>query len=239
MKFLDYITQKVNDSPDVKLEEIIHQSGGVENVYLIYVDILKGFCDQGPLSSDRLKEMVQPVVHLTNQLMVKGIPEQNLVFLNDHHTEQSVEFDMFAPHCKQNTIEAEVVNELKPIYEKQGVQVYHKNATNGMFGVNREGTRFFEWLDQVFEKENSTFLVVGVCTDLCIYQNALGIRLYANQKNVETNVIVPITHVKTYDTSIEQAEQLNIYPHDGNFMDVAFLYHMKMNGVKVVSTIHG
>lgn len=238
MDFLNYITKKVNDSPQLSLEELIKESGGVENIYLIYVDILKGFCEQGPLASDRVKEMVKPVVTLSEQLIEKGIPSENLIFLNDYHADDAVEFTSFASHCRRNTTEAEVVDALKPFYEKEGVQIYHKNATSGMFGVNQDGIRFFEWLEQTFAKGKSTFLLVGDCTDLCIYQNAMGIRLFANEKNISSvDVIVPITHVKTYDISIEKANQLGIYAHDADFMDVVFLYHMKMNGVNVVSTI--
>lgn len=238
MNFFNYMTKKVKQAPSLSLEELIQASGGIQNLYLIYVDILKGFCEEGPLASERVNEMVKPVVDLSETCISKGIPSENLIFLNDYHPEDAVEFAAFAPHCQRSSSEAEVVDALKPIYEQDGVQVYRKNATNGMFGVNREGVPFFEWLEHIFKKEKSTFVVVGDCTDLCIYQNAMGIRLFANERNASSvDVIVPISHVRTYDVSIEQAEQLNIYAHDADFMDVVFLYHMQLNGVKIVSTI--
>src|SRR5690606_15034215 len=131
-------------SPQVSLDDLIQNSGGIEKIYLVYVDILKGFCEEGPLASDRVNEMVKPVVSLSNRLIDKGLPAENLIFLNDNHTDDAVEFSAFAPHCKRNTKESEVVDALKPFYEKEGVQVYHKNATSGMFGVNQDGLRFFE-----------------------------------------------------------------------------------------------
>lgn len=238
MDFLNYVTKNVKESPQLSLDELIQKSGGIENVYLVYVDILKGFCEQGPLASDRVKEMVEPVAELSQQLIDKGLPAENLIFLNDYHVDDAVEFSSFASHCRRNTAESEVVDELKPYYEKEGVQIFRKNATTGMFGVNQDGIRFFEWLERVFEKEKSTFVVVGDCTDLCIYQNAMGIRLFANEKNVSSvDVVVPISHVRTYDVSVEQAEQLGIYAHNADFLDDVFLYHMKLNGVNVVSTI--
>lgn len=237
MDFLAYVTEKVNASPQVSLDDLIQNSGGIEKIYLVYVDILKGFCEEGPLASDRVNEMVKPVVSLSNRLIDKGLPAENLIFLNDNHTDDAVEFSAFAPHCKRNTKESEVVDALKPFYEKEGVQVYHKNATSGMFGVNQDGLRFFEKLEQIFAQGKSTFLVVGDCTDLCIYQNAMGIRLLANEKDADVDVIVPISHVRTYDLSIEQANQLDLYAHDADFLDAVFLYHMKLNGVQVVSNI--
>ena len=238
LNFFNYMTKKVDQAPSISLDELIQESGGIESLYLVYVDILKGFCEEGPLASDRVNEMVKPVANLSERLVSKGIPAENLIFLNDHHPEDAVEFGAFAPHCRRSTKEAEIVDALKPYYEKEGAQIYRKNATNGLFGVNQDGKRFFEWLEHIFQQKKSTFVIVGDCTDLCIYQNAMGIRLFANEKNASSvNVVVPISHVRTYDISVEQAEQFNIYAHDADFMDVVFLYHMQMNGIKVVSTL--
>ena len=237
MDFLSYVSQKIATLPEESVTDLIKQSGSVDRVYLIFVDILKGFCEQGPLSSERVNEMVDPVVSLTNQLIEQGIPMQNIVFLNDSHPEDAVEFSAFAPHCIRNTPEAEVVDALLPIQQTNGVQTFYKNATNGMFGKNETGLRFFEWLEKVFSKGKSTFLIVGDCTDLCIYQNAMGIRLFANEQNANTEVIVPVSHVKTYDLPVEQADQLDLDAHDADFLDTVFLYHMQTNGVRVVSTV--
>lgn len=231
------MSQKIANLPEESLSSLLKKSGGVDRVYLVLVDILKGFCDQGPLSSERVNEMVKPVVTLANQLIEQGIPMENIVFLNDSHPEDAEEFSAFAPHCIRNTPEAEVVDALRPIQQTKGVQTFYKNATNGMFGRDQTGLRFFEWLEKVFAKGKSTFLIVGDCTDLCIYQNATGIRLFANEQNAKTEVIVPVSHVKTYDISVEQADQLDLYAHDADFLDTVFLYHMLTNGVRVVSTI--
>lgn len=238
MKFYEYMSKKVDQAPSISIDELIQESGGIQNLYLVYVDILKGFCHEGPLASERVNEMVKPVVDLSEKLLNKGIPTENLIFLNDHHLEDAVEFSSFAPHCRRSTSEAEVVDALKPIVEKEGVQVFQKNAISGMFAHNHKGVQFFEWLEETLKKDQSTFVLVGDCTDLCIYHNAMGIRMFANERNISNvNVIVPASHVRTYDISIELAEKLNLYAHDADFLDVVFLYHMQLNGIKVVGTI--
>jgi nicotinamidase-related amidase len=235
--FLAYMSQQLADTPTLSLSDLVQKAGSPDRVFLVFVDIIKGFCEAGALASRRVNEMVEPVTKLAYQLLGQGLPNENLIFLNDYHPANAVEFHTFAPHCIGGTVEAEVVEPLKAIQERPGARTFRKNATNGMFGINDQGTRFFEWLEQVFDQGPSVFVVVGDCTDLCIYQNAMGIRLFANEKNAQAHVIVPQTHVKTYDMPIESAKQLGIWAHDADLMDLMFLYHMKLNGIEVVSTV--
>ncbi|SEN05637.1 isochorismatase family protein [Lihuaxuella thermophila] len=235
--FISYLSDLLSGAPAETVSSIAEKAGGWDRVYLVFVDILKGFCETGALASQRVNEMVDPVARLAAECLDKGLPSENLIFLNDHHPPDAVEFAAFAPHCVRGTAEAEVVEPLKDIQMRKGVQTFTKNATNGLFGQNAEGVRFFEWLENVFTSGTSAFLVVGDCTDLCIYQNAMGIRLLANEKNADTRVIVPKSHVRTYDISVEQAQQLGILAHDGDLMDLVFLYHMKLNGIEILSSI--
>lgn len=237
-EFLAYMEEKVQQSPSITVDELIAKAGGVDHLYLVYVDIIKGFCEVGPLSSARVQEMVQPVVQLTESLVEKGLPSSNLIFLNDAHPEDAVEFGSFTPHCVRGTVEAEVVEVLRPYQDQADAQTFAKNATNGLFGVNKDGVTFHETLSRIFtQAPKSTFVVVGDCTDLCIYQNALGIRLLANERNANVEVVVPIPHVRTYDLPIEVANEIGAFGHDANFLDLVFLYHMKANGVTLISKL--
>lgn len=230
--------EQVQQSPAITVDELISKAGGVDHLYLVYVDIIKGFCEVGPLSSARVQEMVQPVVQLTESLLDKGLPSSNLIFLNDAHPEDAVEFGSFAPHCVRGTVESEVVDVLRPYQELAGAQTFAKNATNGLFGVNQDGIPFHETLSHIFiQSPKSTFVVVGDCTDLCIYQNALGIRLLGNERNANVEVIVPTPHVRTYDLPIKVANEIGVFGHDADFLDLVFLYHMKANGVTLISKL--
>ncbi|RAL25890.1 cysteine hydrolase [Thermoflavimicrobium daqui] len=235
--FFEYMDNLSKELPKVHVEELIQQVNHIDHVYLVLVDIIKGFCETGALSSEKVNEMVEPVWNLAQSLLKKGIPHQNVVFLNDAHPKDAVEFSAFAPHCVRGTGEEEVVATLKPLQDLPGVQTFSKNATTGLFGINQQGQAFHSWLEEVFTKRDSLFIVVGDCTDLCIYQNAMGIRLLANERNAQTQVVVSKEHVRTYDVSVKQAKQLNILAHPHEVIDQFFLYHMKLNGIQVVSSI--
>jgi hypothetical protein len=129
------------------------------------------------------------------------------------------------------------VDELQPLLERGGVRVFRKNATNGLFGKDEGGERFYEYLEKRFAEGPVTFIVVGDCTDLCIYQNAMGIRLLANEHNARVRVIVPLEHVRTYDVPVEVSEKTGAPAHDGDVMDQLFAYHMMINGIEVVRTV--
>ncbi|MEW9033686.1 MAG: isochorismatase family cysteine hydrolase [Planifilum fimeticola] len=236
-RFFNHVERQLAALPAETVSSLIDQSGGPERVVLVFVDILKGFCEKGPLASERVAGMVAPVKDLAEALLKRGVPDGNLVFLNDAHPEDAVEFSAFPPHCVRGTAEAEVVDELQPLLERGGVRVFRKNATNGLFGKDEGGERFYEYLEKRFAEGPVTFIVVGDCTDLCIYQNAMGIRLLANEHNARVRVIVPLEHVRTYDVPVEVSEKTGAPAHDGDVMDQLFAYHMMINGIEVVRTV--
>ena len=86
-------------------------------------------------------------------------------------------------------------------------------------------------------RDLSTVIVVGNCTDLCVYQLAMHLKLAANAQNNSLRVIVPANAVQTYDTPLETAKEIGALPHDGDVMHLLFLYHMRLNGIEVVREI--
>ncbi|MFD1396938.1 isochorismatase family protein [Kroppenstedtia eburnea] len=235
-EFLNYMEADLSGLPTLQASRLLEQAGA-ERLYLVFVDIINGFCEEGALASDRVAEMVEPVRQLAQFSVSQEIPRQNLIFLQDDHTLNAVEFGSFPPHCVSGTTEADTVKELRPFLEAPGARLFRKNATNGLFGRDAEGLRFFEFLEGVFREGPATFVVTGDCTDLCIYQNATGIRLLANEHDADVRVVVSAEHTRTFDTPVETAKSIGAHAHDGEFMDHVFLYHMKLNGVEVVRTI--
>ncbi|PTX64915.1 nicotinamidase-related amidase [Melghirimyces profundicolus] len=235
--FLNDVEEDLAGLPSISASALVEEAGGTDRLYLVFVDILKGFCEEGPLASERVAEMVDPVRRLAGTLVEKGLPGRNLVFLQDEHAREAAEFSAFPPHCIRGTSEAETVKALQPFLRMEGARLFRKNATNALFGRDGSGRRFFEFLEEGFRQGPATFVVTGDCTDLCIYQNAMGIRLLANEHNADVRVVVSKEHVRTYDTPVETAREAGIPAHDGELMDALFLYHMKLNGIEVVQTI--
>jgi hypothetical protein len=94
-------------------------------------------------------------------------------------------------------------------------------------------TTFDAWLDA--HPELRTAIVVGDCTDLCVYQLAMHLRVRHNARNIPgVAVIVPANAVDTYDLPVEAAEAVGAMPHPGDVFHQVFLYHLALNGIQVV-----
>lgn len=221
----------------ISIEGLVEEASSNNKTYLVIVDVLTGFCKEGALASKKVGEVIEPITQLISGLRKSGLPLHNIIFLNDAHRLNAVEFNAFPPHCVAGTIESEVVEELRDVQKTEGVQTFYKNATNALFGKNGEGITFFEYLDQILKVDNVCFLVVGDCTDLCIYQNAMGIQLFANERNVPVKVIVSKAHTRTYHLSVCDAKRIGTIAHDAELLEPMFLYHMMLNGIQVVSDV--
>jgi len=63
------------------------------------------------------------------------------------------------------------------------------------------------------------------------------LKMRANALMLEYEVLVPEDCVQTYDFSVERAQAIGAIPHDGDLLHLIALYHMALNGVRVVRTI--
>ena len=197
-------------------------------IALLSVDMTNGFCHEGALSSPRVNGIIPAVVAAFKGAYAIGV--RNFVLPQDCHTHDAVEFADFPPHCEIGTQEAGTIPELAELPFADLYTIIPKNSINAFIG-----TTLSAWLDA--HSNLSTFVVVGDCTDLCVYQLAMYLKLYANAHNLKMRVIVPGNAVQTYDMPVETARTIGALPHDGDFMHLAFLYHMRLNGVEVVREI--
>ncbi len=203
--------------------------GDPETVGIISVDVIKGFCNIGPLSSERVNTIVDPIVDLFNLAWGQGV--RTIALAQDTHTEDAVEFMSYPPHCVRGTAESEAVDAYQqlPFYDQ--FKIVEKNALSA--GLE---TDLNAWVDA--HEKVKTWIIVGDCTDLCTYNTAMHMRLRANALNRRgVRVIVPINTVDTFDTPVSVAEEAGIPAHDADFLHSVFLYHMMTNGIEVVSEI--
>ena len=209
-------------------EEIIAGAGGPEHVAVMVVDLLVGFCSDGPLASPRVGALGPGAARLLEEAREAGV--HNLVLAMDAHPEDSPEFRAFPPHCIRGTREAEPIPELTrlPFFEDL------RSIPKGSLNVGHEGA-LAEWLDT--RPEIRSWILLGDCTDLCVYQAAMHFRLQANAAGRDLSVWVPADLVDTYDLPVETALRLGALPHDGDLMHHIFLYHMALNGISVVQEI--
>lgn len=200
-----------------------------EQVGLVSVDVIEGFCNVGPLSSPRVKNIVEPITRLFDLAWSQGV--RDIALPQDTHPEDAVEFAQYGAHCVRGTVEAQTVEAFKRLPFFDHIQVIEKNSINA--GLNDE---FVKWVEA--RPHITTWITVGDCTDICTYQLALYFRISANETQRKgVRVIVPINCVDTYDLPVDTALNIGATPHDAELLHLVFLYHMMLNGVEVVSEI--
>jgi nicotinamidase-related amidase len=189
-------------------------------------DMVVGFCERGNLASARVGALTEPVVDLFQRAYALGV--RHFMLAQDTHHPQTPEFEAWPVHCVRGTEEAETIPQLRALPFADRFTVIEKNSLHP--GLE---TGFDAWLDA--HPDLRTAIVVGNCTDLCVYQMAMHLRVRHNARNMpDVSVIVPANAVDTYDLPPEAAEALGAIPHPGNFFHQVFLYHMALNGIQVV-----
>ncbi|NOK60920.1 MAG: cysteine hydrolase [Chloroflexi bacterium AL-W] len=224
--FLAYLQDWYNGLPDMSWPELI--GGEPERVAVISIDVINGFCKSGPLSSERVGAIAQPVAEAFERAYALGV--RHFALTQDTHDPDTPEFQSYPPHCVRGTEESEAVDELKALPFFSDVAIFPKNSINSHIS-----TGLGAWISE--RPEIDRFVIVGDCSDLCTYQAAMHLRLEANANNFDRRVVVPADTVDTYDTPVSTARELGIYAHDGDLHHIMFLHHMAMNGVEVVGTL--
>jgi nicotinamidase-related amidase len=224
--FLAYLEAWYAELPSLALAELIGNEP--ERVGIISIDVINGFCTSGPLASERVGRIAQPVADLFARAHALGV--RHFALTQDTHDPDTPEFQAYPPHCLKGTEESEAVDALKALPFYDAIKIIEKNSINSMIG-----TSFGAWL--AARPRLDTFVVVGDCTDLCTYQAAMQLRLEANAGNFTRRIVVPADAVDTFDTPVSVARELGIKAHDGDLHHVLFLHHMASNGVEVVASL--
>jgi nicotinamidase-related amidase len=227
--FLGWLVNWYNDRPDLDLGRLIEELGQADKAAILAVDVAVGFCSEGALSSVRVGGIVRPVARLFER--AHGLGVRDFVLPQDTHSPDAVEFGSYPPHCVRGSEEAMTVPELRNLDFSDLFVVMEKDSISSDINTGLD-----EWLAS--HPEVTTYVVVGDCTDLCVYQLAMHLRLRANAlKHSDVRVVVPIDGVNTYDTPVDEAQAIGAMPHDGDLLHLVFLYSMALNGVEVVSSV--
>jgi nicotinamidase-related amidase len=222
--YLDFLDDFYANLQIVPLESFL---GDPKNISIISVDVTNAFCNQGNLASDRVVEIINPIVDLLKNAWHLGLDE--IVLLQDCHSSQAKEFDDFGVHAICGDLESEAVDQYKSLQFYHQMKIIEKNS----IGLSHNN-EFSSWLNA--HQEISTFIIVGDCTDLCVYQAAMYLQTSANQLNIERRVIIPANCVNTYDVSMETAKKAAIQPHPADLLHKLFLHHMKLNGIEIIKS---
>lgn len=221
----EFVQRWLDTLPDVQLDDIAPDP---KLAAVFSTDMTNGFLREGALASPRVNQLTEPVVTLVQAAWDHGV--RSFVFTQDTHSEDTPEFQAYPPHCVAGTPESEMIVELARLPFAESFTTVPKNSLNPAIE-----TRFDAWWDK--HRDLQTAIVVGNCTDLCVYQLAMHLRMRANAlDNHDFAVIVPANAVDTFDIP----EQDDLTPgdaHPGEFFHDVFLYHMASNGIRVVRSV--
>ncbi len=226
-EFLDYLENWQQTLENVSWSDLCGDRP--ETVAVISVDLINGFCREGALRSPRIEDVIPAVVKTFTMAHAAGV--RDFVLTEDSHPRDSPEFKAWPPHCIEGTSESESVEELKQLPFYDDILIIKKTAL-----ASQIGTSFEDWLGD--HQQLKTFVVVGDCTDLCVYHTAMFLRMHANAHNdADTQVIVPANTTNTFDIPTQTALDQGIYPHPAELHHLVFLHHLAMNNVRVVQRI--
>lgn len=182
---------------------------------LIVVDMVNGFVNEGVLHDKNIRKIVPRQLELLEEAEKKG---SLIILVKDTHNKNATEFKRFGntTHCIQGTSEAELIDELKPFEQKDNVITVEKNSTSLM-----ESPEFREIVKQAENLKEVNF--VGCCTDICVFNGAMGLANYYDQWNRDVTINVHEDAIATYSEEDR-----------GEYVQSAKLL-MKQQGINLVS----
>ena len=145
---------------EIKGQEKINMS----NKALIVIDMLKDFIEKdGALyCGDKARDIIPFVQKRIEEMRNTG---GTIIFLQDNHSEDDLEFEMYPKHCVKGTKGAEIIDEIEV---NEDDIVIPKTRYSGFYNTN---------LEQILkEKKIGEIEVVGVCTSICVMDTVGDLR---------------------------------------------------------------
>ena len=207
--YFDEIATKYENAKNISFNDI-----NPTNTALIIVDMINGFTKEGKMSSPDSLMINEDIANLANICDNKGI---KIVAFADCHKEDSIEFNSFPVHCLEGTSESEVTDEIKNACT---YTLINKSSINGFFENN-----FKQFLNT--NPNIDTFIVVGCCTDFCVLNFALSLKINSNATNTSRDVIVLTDLTQTFNSPT----------HNRDFWNVVSYSNMEQNGIIIAKNL--
>ncbi|MCR9213955.1 MAG: isochorismatase family protein [Proteobacteria bacterium] len=210
---------------------------------LIIVDEVNGFATVGagalapPVPNEQVSTMVSETVRIAKSFTSQNWPI--LAFL-DTHTPGKPEAP-YPPHCEEGTGEEELVPELKWLESDANTTLIKKDCINGFVGATRaDGSNAV--VDWVADNGITDFLVVGICTDICVMDfvlTALSARNHDMLPGLD-EIYVYDKGCSTFDLPRSVAEEAGLGARAAHPQDVTHymgLYFMAGRGAQLVNEV--
>lgn len=113
-------------------------------------------------------------INYISEFLINNSKKYKLIFTMDEHVlgnyDEYQESKIYLPHCIKSTVGAKIVDDLKIFKEDKNSKIIYKDT----FGSYELASYLWE-LYRVYE-ELDTVTLMGVCTDICVLNNALLLR---------------------------------------------------------------
>lgn len=179
---------------------------------LLVIDMVNGFVKEGALADRQINNITPNIIKLIEEYINNN---DDIISIQEGHTQNSKEFENFPAHCILETEEAELIEELMPYRDK--MKLIRKNSTSGFITED-----FMKYIQENKDKITEVVLT-GCCTDLCVMNFAIPLKTYINEHNLDIRVIIYKNAVETYDAPMHNRDEYN---------DIAFKI-MKQNGIEI------
>ena len=153
---------------------------------LIIVDMLNDFIDpQGKLYCGETGPATVPVIR--KQLDLARHKGDLVIYLQDSHAEDDIEFEKFPPHCIAGSRGSQIVADLTPL---DGEVVIPKQRYSGFFGTD---------LSMILSDSGvRAVTVAGVCTSICVMDTV------GELANRDYKTVVPEAGVADFDPEMHR-----------------------------------
>jgi len=153
---------------------------------LIIVDMLNDFIDEkGALYCGAQARAI--ISFVRDRLAAFRKNGDLVIFLQDSHDENDLEFIKFPKHCVTDTWGSEIIHELAPL---PGEKIVPKKRYSGFYGTD---------LEKILEDANIKDVeVIGVCTSICVMDTVGGLA------NRDYNISVPVKGVADFDQEMHE-----------------------------------
>ncbi|WP_293948270.1 isochorismatase family protein [Sneathiella sp.] len=236
------LTEKISAAMPLAFAEYNPAAAG-RKTGLVIVDEVNGFATVGagalapPAPNEQVSVMVEETVHLARHFSAQGWPI--LAFL-DTHTPGKPE-PPYPPHCEAGTGEEELVPELKWLETDKQTTLVRKDCINGFVGAMRpDGSNAV--VDWVKANGITDFLVVGICTDICVMDFVLTTLSARNHDMLPglKDIYVYDKGCSTYDLPRNVAEESGFgaaAAHPQEPTHYMGLYFMASRGAQLVNKV--
>lgn len=187
MALASFPTAKTVEIPEIPTKDSLTLPAA-ETVLLI-VDMQNDFVrPEGTLYVEAASKTVKPIADLLKRAREKGV---HIAYTQDTHMEQDPEFEIWPPHCIQNTKGWEIIDELAT---QKDELILQKSRYDSFYGTSLD-----HYMTRVWEAKN--LIIVGTVANICVGQTAAsaGLRWM--------NVITPADGISAL-TEFDQASAL-------------------------------